>query len=105
MQPSTLVPSSDHCAVIAILKAKRSNPHTKVKLVRGTNKITTDQWCKEFQLSNVLLTNNLAESMSSINMEPQCVLNTLTLEQEKRVSLKAKQPWYDKEMAGLKCKV
>ena len=43
--------------------------------------------------------------MSSINMELQHVLDTLAPEQEKRVSLKAKQPWYDKEMAGLKHKV
>ena len=96
---------SDHCAVTATLKAKRSNPRTKVKLIRGISKITTEQWCNEFQPANVLFTDNLEESMSSLNMELQWVLNTLAPEQEKRVSLKTKQPWYDKEMAGLKCKV
>ena len=62
---------SDHCVVIATLKAKRSNPQTKVKLIRGTSKITTEQWCEELQPTNVLLTNNLEKSMSSLNMELQ----------------------------------
>ena len=96
---------SDHCVVIATLKAKRSNPQTKVKLIRGTSKITTEQWCEELQPTNVLLTNNLEKSMSSLNMELQWVLNTLAPEQEKKVSFKTNQPWYDKEIAGLKHKV
>ena len=50
---------SDHCVVIATLKAKRSNPRTKVKLIRGTSKITEEQWCEEFNVQNIKLTDNL----------------------------------------------
>ena len=96
---------SNHCAVIAALMAKRDPPTTKVKLIRGTNKITDDQWCDEFNPSKVHLTTNLEESMQLLNTELARVLNTLAPEKEKRVSLKTKRPWYDQEMKELKQKV
>ena len=74
---------SDHCAVIATLKAKRDPPTTKVKLIRGTNKITDDQCCDEFNPSKVHLTTNLEESMQSLNTELTRELNTLAPEKEK----------------------
>ena len=43
--------------------------------------------------------------MASLNTELRRVLGTLAPENEKKVSLKAKKPWYDKEMVELKCKV
>ena len=43
--------------------------------------------------------------MQSLNTELTRVLNTLAPEKEKRISLKAKHPWYDQEMKKLKWKV
>ena len=43
--------------------------------------------------------------MASLNTELRRVLDTLAPEKEKKVSLKAKKPWYNKEMVELKCKV
>ena len=60
----------------------------KVKLIRGTSKITSDQWCEAFKPGNVLLTDNLEELMQSLNLELQQVLDTLAQEQEKRSHLK-----------------
>ena len=96
---------SDHCMVIATLKAKRDPPTTKVRLIRGTHRITDEQWCDEFNPSKVHLTTNLEESMQSLNTELTRVLNTLAPEKEKRISLKTKRLWYDQEMKELKRKV
>ena len=96
---------SDHCTVIVTLKAKRSNPRTKVRLICGTNKITEEQWCNEFKAQNVELTDNLDNTMALLNTELKRVLDTLAPEKEKKVSLKTKKSWYDNEMVGLKCKV
>ena len=93
---------SDHCVIIVSLKTKRDPPSSKVKLIRGTNRITEQQWCDEFQPNNVQLTSNLDESMHSLNTELKRVLDTLAPEKEKRVSLKTKHPWYDQEMKTLK---
>ena len=43
--------------------------------------------------------------MCSLNTELRRVLDTLAPEQEKKVSLKTKQPWYNQEMRILKRKV
>ena len=96
---------SDHCAVIATLRAKRSNPNTKIKLIRGISKITEEQWCSEFKAQNVELTDNLDNTMASLNTELKRVLDTLAPEKEKKVSLKTKKLWYDSEMVELKRKV
>ena len=97
--------TSDHCVVIATLKAKRDPPTTNVRLIRGAHRITDDQWCDEFNPSKVHLTTNLEESMQSLNTELTRVLNTLAPEKEKRISLKTKHPWYNQEMKELKQKV
>ena len=96
---------SNHCMVIAILKAERDPPTTKVRLIKGTHRITNKQWCDEFNPNKVHLTTNLEESMQSLNTELTRVLNTLAPEKEKRISLKTKCPWYDHEMKELKWKV
>ena len=93
---------SDHCAVIATLKAKRDNPCTKVKLICGTSKITEHQWCEEFNANNVQLTDNLEDTMASLYSVLERVLNMLAPEKERKVSLRTKKPWYDKEMSELK---
>ena len=77
---------SNHCMVIATLKAKRDPPTTKIRLIRGTSRITDDQWCDEFNPSKVHLTTNLEESMQSLNTELTRVLNTLAPEKEKSLT-------------------
>ena len=77
---------SDQCVVIATLKARRSNPRTKVKLIQGTSKITEEQWCEEFKAQNVKLTDNLDDTMASLNTELKRVLDSLAPEKEKNLS-------------------
>ena len=90
---------SDHRAVVATLTVKKDIPKFKAKLIRGTHKITDEQWQNEFNEGNVALTENLEESMQSLNTELQRVLAP---EREKKVTLKTNHPWYDQDMKCLK---
>ena len=96
---------TDHRAVISTLNIKSSQPKRKRMKVRKLHAVKTEQWEKEFNPSNVPLTNNLEADVESLATEFRRVLDTLAPEKNCSVSLRPKKPWFNKELAVEKAKV
>ena len=95
---------TDHRAVISTLNVKSSQPKRQQIEVRKLNEVETTRWEKEFNHSNVTLTNNLEEDVESLASELRRVLDTLAPVKNCSVSLKPKKPWFNKDLAGRKGK-
>ena len=67
--------------------------------VRNLHKVTTEDWMKEFNPKNVELNTNLDAVVTLLGEEFRCTLDQLAPVKKCSVSLKAKMPWFDKEMA------
>ena len=96
---------TDHSAVISTLNVKSVQSKRLQKKVRRLNAVTTEQWEKEFNPANVLLTSNLEVDVESLSKEFRRVLDTLASMQNCSVSLKPKKPWFNKELVAEKAKV
>ena len=72
------VTAHDNRAVISTLNVKSVQPKRLQKKVRRLNAVTTEQWEKEFNPANVLLTSNLEADIESLSKEFRRVLDTLT---------------------------
>ena len=68
---------TDHRAVISMLNVKSFQLKRRQKKVRKLNSVTTEQWEKEFNPTNVKLTSNLEADVESLSKEFRRVLNTL----------------------------
>ena len=90
---------TDHCVIISTLSIKRQQPKRALKEVRKLHKVTTDGWIKEFNSDKVELSTNLDEAVASLGKEFKHTLDKLTPVKKFSVSLKAKMPWFDREMA------
>ena len=95
----------DHRAVISTLNVKSVQPKRLQKKGRKLNAVTTEQWEKEFNPANVLLTSNLKADVESLSKESRRVLETLAPVKNCSVSLKPKKPWSNKELVAEKAKV
>ena len=96
---------TDHRVVISTLNVKSVQPKRLQKKVRKLNVVTTEQWQKEFNPANVLLTSNLEADVEPLSKEFRRVLETLAPVKNCSVSLKPKKPWFNKELAAEKAKV
>ena len=89
---------SDHRAVIATLNSKRLNPTFTYKQVHRIKEITQDQLRDEFKLENVPLNSKLDEIVPMLKTERSRTLDTLAPLTRRKISLRPKNPWYDKEL-------
>ena len=96
---------SDHCAVIGTLNIKKLNPRCAKIKVRQIHKITDEQWLDEFKGDNIKLTNKLNTLNSSLTTKIRRVLDTLAPEEDCKVNLRNKKPWYDAALKEHKCQL
>ena len=90
---------TDHCAVISTLSLKKQQPKRTMREVRKLHKVTTEDWMKEFNPKNVELSTNLDAVVTSLGEEFKHTLDMLAPVKKCSISLKAKMPWFDREMA------
>ena len=90
---------TDHCATTSTLSLKKQQPRRTEKEVRKLHKVDTEDWIKEFNSKNVELSTNLDAVVTSLGQEFKHTLDKLAPIKKCSVSLKAKMPWFDKEMA------
>ena len=90
---------TDHCAIISTLSLKKQQPRRTVKEVRKLHKVATEDWMNEFNPKNVELSSNLDAVVTLLGKEFKHTLDKLAPVKKCSVSLKAKMPWLDKDMA------